>query len=171
MLYIGGTAYQRLLNSMPDDLNEEAGGGELELMNAQPSLQREVAVASQHHVEPTAGNDLSFAFGTLVRQLRRQRQLTIDALAAESAVEEKELLSIENEPRYEPKPRTVFQLAKYFHLSAKRLLQLAGGAVAFDAGLQREAVRFAARSDALTVLSPQEMESLQEFVRYLKDEK
>jgi hypothetical protein len=71
---------------------------------------------------------------------------------------------------YVPEPRTVFKLAQTFEVSQRRLMQLAGLAAANDAGLRQEAVRFAARSEAVQKLTPEESSALEAFVAVLSEQ-
>ena len=77
---------------------------------------------------------------------------------------------IEDDLHYVPEPRTVFKLAETFEVSQQRLMQLAGLAAANDAGLRQEAVRFAARSEAVHKLTPEESSALEVFVAVLSEQ-
>ena len=79
-------------------------------------------------------------------------------------------LVIENEVHYVPEPRTIFKLAQTFEVSQRRLMQLAGLTAANDAGLRQEAVRFAARSEAMQKLTPEENSALEAFVAVLSEQ-
>jgi HTH-type transcriptional regulator, competence development regulator len=107
------------------------------------------------------------AFGRFVNLMRRRSGLTIEALANSAKVDASELLIIEDDVHYVPGPRTVYQLARIFEVPQPRLMQLAGLTAANDAGLREEAVRFAARSEAVHKLTPEESAALSAFVAVL----
>src|SRR6476660_7157713 len=52
------------------------------------------------------------AFGRLINLWRRKKGFRLDQLAERADVELAELIAIEQDVRYIPEPRTVFQLAK-----------------------------------------------------------
>jgi len=107
------------------------------------------------------------AFGRFINLMRRQEGYSIEALADKAEVDARELLVIEDDVHYVPGPRTVFKLAQMFGVSQPRLMQLAGLTAANDAGLREEAVRFAARSEAIHKLTREESAALAAFVAVL----
>lgn len=115
-------------------------------------------------------DDNRIAFGRFINMMRRRRGLTIEALADCARVDVSELLVIEEDVHYVPGPRTVYQLARMFEVPQARLMQLAGLTAANDAGLAEEAVRFAARSEAVHKLSPEESAALAAFVAVLSQQ-
>jgi transcriptional regulator with XRE-family HTH domain len=117
-----------------------------------------------------AAEEARIAFGKFVNLMRRRRGLSVEQLAEEADLEASEILVIEDDVHYVPEPRTVFRLAQTFHVSQQRLMQLAGLAVVNDAGLRQEAVRFAARSEPLQKLTPEESAALEAFVAVLSQE-
>lgn len=108
-----------------------------------------------------------YAFGALLRLLRREKKLTVDQLASFVQVEPEELIIIEHNPRYIPKPRTVFQISQYFHLPDRPLMELANVTTAHNDSLHDAAVRFAAQSSKVMELSQEERAALTEFVTFL----
>lgn len=108
-----------------------------------------------------------YAFGALVQLLRRDRKLTVDQLALAVQVEAPELISIEHDPKYVPKPRTVFQISKYFGLPDRPLMKLANVTTTHNDRLRDAAVRFAASSSKVMELSREERTALAEFVQFL----
>jgi transcriptional regulator with XRE-family HTH domain len=116
-----------------------------------------------------SAEETRIAFGRLVNLMRRQRGLSLEKLAAQAALDVGELVSIEDDLHYTPEPRTVFQLARTFKVSHKALMQLAGLTVAKDSVLHKEAVRFAARSESIEKLTPEESEALESFVAILSE--
>lgn len=121
--------------------------------------------ASEASAAPAEENRI--AFGRFINLMRRQSGLSIEALADAAEVDASELLIIEDDVHYVPVPRTVFQLARMFNVAQPRLMQLAGLTVANDDGLREEAVRFAARSEAVHKLTPEESAALAAFVAVL----
>lgn len=107
------------------------------------------------------------AFGRFINLMRRQEGYSIEALADAAEVDASELLVIEDDVHYVPGPRTVYKLAQMFSVSQPRLMQLAGLTAANDAGLREEAVRFAARSEAIHKLTREESAALAAFVAVL----
>lgn len=107
------------------------------------------------------------AFGLFVNLMRRRSGLTLEKLATDADIDAGELLSIEDDLQFTPEPRTVYQLARVFNVSQKALMQLAGLAVAQNSSLRAEAVRFAARSEAMQKLSREESRALESFVAAL----
>jgi len=120
--------------------------------------------------KPAGVDDNRIAFGRFVNMMRRRRGLTIEELADSARLDVSELLVIEEDVHYVPGPRTVYQLARMFDVPQARLMQLAGLTAANDAGLAEEAVRFAARSEAVHKLSPEESAALSAFVAVLSQQ-
>lgn len=125
--------------------------------------------------ETTSGNEpneeSSIAFGRFIRLMRRDRGLTLEKLAEDTDVEIAELVEIEDDTHYKPELRTVYQLASYFKLPHNNLLQVAGLTVPRNNRIINEAVRFAARSESVAVLTPEERAALEAFVAVLSEEK
>lgn len=118
-----------------------------------------------------AGEEPSIAFGRFVHLMRRRRGLTLEKLAEDTDVEIAELVEIEDDTRHKPKLRTVYQLANYFQVPQIKLQQVAGLTVPRDSRLLEEAVRFAARSESVTALTPEESAALEAFVAVLSEQK
>jgi transcriptional regulator with XRE-family HTH domain len=119
--------------------------------------------------QAAAIEDTRIAFGKFVKLMRRRRGYTMEQLAEAADLDASELLVIEDDVHYVPEPRTVFKLAQTFEVSQRRLMQLAGLAAANDAGLRQEAVRFAARSESVQKLTPEEASALEAFVAILSE--
>jgi len=109
------------------------------------------------------------AFGKFVNLMRRRRGLSMEQLAEAAEVDASELLVIEDDLHHVPEPRTVYRLAQTFDVSQRRLMQLAGLTAANDAGLRQEAVRFAARSEAVQKLTAEESSALEAFIAVLSE--
>lgn len=117
-----------------------------------------------------AVEETRIAFGKFVNLMRRRRGLSLERLADVADLDASELLVIEDNVHYVPEPRTVYKLAQTFDVSQRRLMQLAGLSAANDVGLRQEAVRFAARSEALQKLTPEEASALEAFVAVLSEQ-
>ncbi len=107
------------------------------------------------------------AFGVLVRQLRRQKQWTLDELAKQARVDVEDLRQIERDPHHRPRPRVVHQLATVFGVPERSLMKLSGATITKDHDFEEEAMRFAAKSDDMSKLSREEQRALNDYVKYL----
>jgi HTH-type transcriptional regulator, competence development regulator len=144
------------------EANAEIGAG---LYALDPIFDGETMPADEKNEEP------SIAFGRFVRLMRRDRGLTLEKLAEDTDVEISELVEIEDDTRHKPELRTVYQLANYFKVPRANLLQVAGLTALKDSHLIEEAVRFAARSESVAVLTSEERAALEAFVAVLSEQK
>jgi transcriptional regulator with XRE-family HTH domain len=104
------------------------------------------------------------AFGTFVELWRRNRGWDAVKLAEEAGVDPEEILEIEHSPQSEPEPNAVYRLAEVFDIPTKILMELAGLIETRTPHLRQAAVRFAARSESVAALTPQEREAFEAFV-------
>lgn len=141
--------------------NEEIGAG---LIAADPAFDGETVPAES--IE-----EASVAFGRFVRLMRRSRGLSIEKLAENVTVDIAELVAIEDDARHKPDVRTVYQLANFFDVPRPNLMQIAGLVSSQNNRLIVEAARFAARSDPVAALTPEEQAALQAFVAVLSERK
>lgn len=111
------------------------------------------------------------AFGSLVRLERRNRKLTVSALAQAIDVDDEEIRNIEHNPQYRARPRTILGISKHFGLPAKEVMKLAGAAASNDGRFNEKAMLFAAHSDDLGDLTKEEKDLLKSFVQFLRDNK
>jgi transcriptional regulator with XRE-family HTH domain len=109
------------------------------------------------------------ALGVLVGQLRRRDGLTMAELAERAQVSEDELRQVEHDPHYTARPRLIFQLSKYFGVALASLSQMSGTTRAVERKLYNDAVQYAARSDDVSVLTPEQLEVLNAFVAMLNE--
>ncbi|WP_421794282.1 helix-turn-helix domain-containing protein [Hydrocarboniphaga effusa] len=123
------------------------------------------------HQEPSAAQTPPGALGKLVQLMRRDRHLSIAVLAEKADVELSDLQGIEHNPLHKAEPRTIYQLADFFGMPKKKLLQLSGLTAANDSHLVSEALRFAASSDPSAELSHDERAALQAFIAVLLEKK
>ncbi len=112
---------------------------------------------------------LKHAFGVFIRNLRLTRELPVEALAECAHIDATELYAIENDPHYVTKPRTVYQLANFFGINLKKMMELSGATQTYDESLEEEALKFAAKSDGVSSLNKEEHEILNEYVKFLNE--
>ena len=112
------------------------------------------------------GENTHHVFGRLIEYARRQLGLSVEVLAGQADVDLEELVEIERDDYFMPQVRTVHQLASVLKLPSSRLMQVAGLATPrpYVAGA---ALRFAARSEPTSELSPDERVAFEEFVKVL----
>ncbi len=108
-------------------------------------------------------------FGKLVNLRRRERGMTLEALAEKAAVGLDEVCAIDSGRWERAKSQTVHNLAAALALPDAKLMQLSGLVTERDYSLQDAAVHFAARAQVLEALTPGEAQALDEFVRYLSE--
>lgn len=141
----------------------EVGAGALpEKSVAQPSA-RVVQHSEDEFVE-------TYAFGTLVSLLRRDRMLSVEQLAAEARISVEDLLNIEVCPKHVPNPRAVCQLAQVFNIPQRSLLKLSNVTTVHNERLRDAAVHFAASSSQVMELTREERAALTEFVHFLSSQ-
>jgi transcriptional regulator with XRE-family HTH domain len=119
--------------------------------------------ADQSTEEPQSESVL----GLFVFQLRRRDKLTVAQLAERLRVSPEEIETIEKNPRYGPRPRTLHQLATYSDVPANNLVRLVPDAANVDEQVEQAAYRFAASSDGLSDLSRKERRGFNDFVKFL----
>jgi transcriptional regulator with XRE-family HTH domain len=124
-----------------------------------------------HALPVRLADETNVAFGRFVCLMRRRRGLTLEKLAEDTDVEIAELVEIESDTRHRPEPRTVYQLANFFAVPGKSLLQIAGLTAPRDKRMVEEAVRFAARSEPVAELTTEERVALEAFVAVLSEQK
>ena len=107
------------------------------------------------------------SLGKFIELSRRRMRLSVEELADKANVDLAELLAVEKAEDIVPEPRTVRQLARVLEIPAEPLLSLAGLLAAHSPGLTESAVRFAARSEPMDVLTKEEDEALNWFVKEL----
>ena len=125
--------------------------GDLEITAGVPLEERGGTEGSAEQLaQPTKDEVLGLhVFGSLVQMLRRDRRLSVEQLALKARVDTAEIVSIERDPRFVPKPRTVHQLASYFQLPDRALAKLSNITTVQNSRLKDAAVRFAANSESV----------------------
>lgn len=108
------------------------------------------------------------AFGRFVQLGRRKLQLSRAALADKAGIDLAELLKIEQDAGYAPKPRTIHQLAAVFEVDQERLLALAGLGPPEGAIRIEETAQHGAYSESPEDLNEQETATLAAMVSALR---
>ncbi len=109
------------------------------------------------------------ALAKLVQFRRRQCRLSVEVLATQAEVGLEEVVSLEQGEGPAPSARTVQRVAAVLKLPERPLLELAGLVEGKDRRLREAAVRFAARSEPVEDLRPEEREALEEYVKVLAE--
>lgn len=135
------------------------------LLAFDPALEKRPSSEQTSFVEETR-----IAFGKFVNLMRRRRGFSMERLAKEAELDTSELLVIEDDVHYVPEPRTVFKLAQAFDVPQRGLMELAGLLVGTDSNFRNEAVRFAARSESVQKLTPEESSALEAFIAVLSEQ-
>lgn len=115
---------------------------------------------------PTAMPEAPRVFGRFIEFARRERGMTVEALAQSANVDLAELVAIEKEDLDVPTPRTVYQLAQVLKLPPGKLSEIARLTQPRSA-ISEAAVRFAARSESTAKLTEGERHAFEEFVKVL----
>lgn len=155
------------LEASEDELRE-AFAGTGEDLDALADRGEAVVRSALAEVDTDAVEELHRCLGALVQMLRRHKRISIDELARVARVDVSELRRIELDPAFEPNPRTIFQLERYFDLPERSLVVLSG-AVHVDDDVREEAVRFAASSEHVSELTKEERKLLNQFVKFLRE--
>lgn len=154
------------MEASEDELHEAFVGAEeaFEVLAAEGKAAADRAIAE---VTGAASiEDLRRGLGALIQMLRRRQRLSVEKLAENARIAASDLHRIEHDPKFDPSPRTIFQLEEYFDLDERTLVVLSG-AVHVDDTVREEAVRFAASSEAIQDLTREERKLLNQFVRFL----
>jgi transcriptional regulator with XRE-family HTH domain len=109
-------------------------------------------------------------FREVVRNLRRERGLTIDQLAKKLRMDREEIIAMERNPGYRLSPATLSRLSEFYGIPQRRLAALAGAIREVPEVVREEAARYAAQSESFAKLSREERRLLDRFVRFLKKE-
>jgi transcriptional regulator with XRE-family HTH domain len=111
-----------------------------------------------------------YAFREVLRNLRRERGLKIEEFAKESGVGLDEAISIERSNNYCPTPLALYRLSKFYGISQRKLAVLAGAIKDIPREVKEQASRFAAQSDSFSKLTHEERRTLDEFVKFLRED-
>ncbi|UWQ57292.1 helix-turn-helix domain-containing protein [Leisingera caerulea] len=109
------------------------------------------------------------ALGRFINLMRRDHGLSIEALAEKADIEIGDLLCLENNAAHLPDVRTLYQLSEVFGVSQEKLMGLSGLTHAIDDDYVEEAVRYAAKSASVEVLTEDERAILNGLISVLSE--
>jgi transcriptional regulator with XRE-family HTH domain len=113
---------------------------------------------------------MNYAFRELLRGLRKKTGMKIDEFAGQSGIDREEVLRMERNGCYRPSPLALQKLSKFYGIPQGRLAVLAGAVRTVPAELEQEVSRFAAQSESFAKLTPEEQLTLDEFVKFLRED-
>lgn len=111
------------------------------------------------------------SFRLFVQMSRRARGLTPEQLAKKLETTPEEVAAMERNPAYRPSPLMLHRLSKFTGVPDRRLAELVGAIKQVSDDVRHEASRFAAQSDSFAKLTKEERKILDDFMRFLRDEK
>jgi len=114
-------------------------------------------------------NASRLALGRFINLMRRNQGLSIEDLAHKADIEIGDLYSLENNAIHLPDARTLYQLSEAFGVSQEKLMGLSGLTHSNDDHYVEEAVRYAAKSASVEVLSDDEHSILNGFISVLSE--
>lgn len=114
-------------------------------------------------------NASRLALGRFINLMRRNQGLSIEDLAYKADIEIGDLYSLENNASHLPDARTLYQLSEIFDVSQEKLMGLSGLTHSNDDHYVEEAVRYAAKSASVEVLSDDEHLILNGFISVLSE--
>ena len=109
------------------------------------------------------------SFGEFVHLLRRREGLSVYQFAEAVDIELSDAQAIEEDPFYRVDARTVWAIARTYHLPQSRLNEMAGIVVANDLEPFIDQQRYAARSELCSALSPDEIALLNIVVSVIEE--
>ena len=109
------------------------------------------------------------ALGRFINLMRRSQGLSIEALAEKADIDIGDLLSLEKNAAHLPDMRTLYQLSEVFGVSQKKLMGLSGLTHANGGDYVEEAVRYAAQSASMEILSEDEHVILNGLISVLSE--
>ncbi len=112
---------------------------------------------------------MRYVFQEVVGGLRKEKGLKIDQFAKKAEIDRDDVMALERDVDYKPTPLTLYKLSKFYRISQHKLAVLAGAIRDIPSDLQKEASSFAAKSESFSKLTDEEKQTLDEFVRFLKD--
>lgn len=122
--------------------------------------------ASGRRRENRSAQEPPETFGKVIQMMRRERHLSVEALAQKAAIDLAELRSIET-GEFGAQPVVVHRLADVFSVPPKKFMEVAGLIARRNTRLTDAAVRFAASADPSAKLTDAERAAWEEFVREL----
>lgn len=119
--------------------------------------------------ETAVGAPAAPSFSEFVHLLRRREGLSVDRFAEAVDIELSDAQAIEEDPFYRVDARTVWAIARTYQLPQGPLNEMAGVVVANDVEAFLDRHRYAARSELVTALSPEEVALLDVVVSVIGD--
>ena len=95
-------------------------------------------------------------FSTLLKMLRLNKGLSFEKLSFQINVNIEELILLEKQVGYKSSTTTLLALARFYSLPEKLLLQIGDATNVSNSKIDEEVIRFAAESESVEKLSPQE---------------
>ncbi|MBI5604272.1 MAG: helix-turn-helix domain-containing protein [Deltaproteobacteria bacterium] len=114
---------------------------------------------------------IQYVFREVMKGLRLRFGLSPDQIAQKTEIDKRDILSMERSINYRPTPLILHKLSKFYGISQRKLAALAGAIKEIPPEFQAEASRFAAKSESFSNLTDEEKVTLDEFVKFLKDER
>lgn len=137
------------------DRNVAAGGTSFE------QFKKDV---EERTVTPSALSDVPTDLGKVVRYVRERRGWTRRELADLADIDEDDLRKLETQNDYDPRPRTVINLADVCHFKREKFMELAKHRLE---AANESTLRFAAKSGSTESVSAEEYEAVRALVEYL----
>lgn len=110
------------------------------------------------------------ALGRFINLMRRGQGMSIEGLAQKADIELGDLFSLENNASFQPDARTLYQLSEIFGVSQEKLMALSGLTHSNNNEYVEEAVRYAAKSASIEVLSAEETSILNGLISVLSEQ-
>jgi len=113
---------------------------------------------------------LRYAFGELMKKLRLEGGWTIDQFVKKAGIDKEEALAIERDLSYKPSPLTLYKIAEFYKIPQQKIAILVGAIKPKHSNIVEYASKFAAQSESFSKLEPDERRTLDEFVKFLREE-
>lgn len=113
---------------------------------------------------------LRYAFGELMKKLRLEGGWSIDQFVKKAGIDKEEALAIERDLSYKPSPLTLYKISEFYKIPEQKIAILAGAIKPSHNNIVEYASRFAAQSESFSKLGPDERRTLDEFVKFLREE-
>lgn len=106
-------------------------------------------------------------FSTLLKMLRLNKGLSFEKLSFQINVHIEELILLEKQVGYKSSATTLLALARFYSLPEKLFLQIGDTTHVSNSKLDEEVIRFAAESESVEKLSPQEKHLLDRTIEII----
>lgn len=102
--------------------------------------------------------------GNYLKEIRKQRRLTLRAVQEKTAISNAYLSQLENDKISRPSPTVLHKLAECYGISYERLMKLTG----YPINEEGQKPAFRSSTDDLENLTPEEKEKVLEYIQFLK---